>query len=497
MSEAIVPYAKKKLDDLRSVLVPARWPPVSPPRYPGVVPLATLAPTVPVLGMTKMADWDGHSFKACARCGFLCADNFLTEHSLCSLCAIDENSIISRFMEEFKDEARMLVALHAYNRTGGQPIVEVFNNHWLAGIPGIVKDEWHNWYVKVGESKTIFTSHTDTVGASVARSNLVLDGSGSFLSNRMGVLGSDDSAGVYVMLIMLKAQVPGLYVFHDSEERGCVGSRKFVDANAEMLAGYAKCISFDRRGYDSVISHQGGSRCCSHEFAVALSNAVNAASDGTMAYKPDDTGTVTDSKMYVGIVPECTNLSVGYTGAHGSSEKVSINHIMYLARYAAAIKWEELPVNRDPKKVEAYRSFSHLPGNMRSNPHPSFKDTWEPDYFGEPYEPKKRENTKPKMSLGWGDDGYWEKHGDVLAMLYQAKSEEELSAIVALEIDGMAALINDVLELGLENKEKMISPSQWLDPHRAEIEEAYDDMESVKRLVTPRLDGLDEGLYMG
>src|SRR3546814_793550 len=60
-------------------------------------------------------------------------------------------------------------------------------------------------------------------------------------------------------------------------------------------------------------------------FATNLASALNRQNSG-FRYAPDDTGVYTDTNEYAGIVPECTNLSVGYQRQHGPRETLDVVH---------------------------------------------------------------------------------------------------------------------------------------------------------------------------
>ena len=72
------------------------------------------------------------------------------------------------------------------------------------------------------------------------------------------------------MLEMIKASVPGLYIFHRDEEVGGKGS-KYISINTpEILKGIQFAIAFDRYGTTSVITEQMGGKCASREFADSI-----------------------------------------------------------------------------------------------------------------------------------------------------------------------------------------------------------------------------------
>jgi hypothetical protein len=212
-------------------------------------------------------------------------------------------------------------------------------------------DEFGNLYKKIGDSDVMFTSHLDTATSAFTPVNHLIN-ENFIKTDGSSILGADDKAGLVIMLYMIENKVPGLYYFFIGEEVGCVGSRK-VAANhqTEKLPYINKVISFDRRGTDSVITFQGGSRCASEEFAQSLSKELNIQKSG-FNYKPDPTGIYTDSAQFVKIYPECTNISVGYYNEHTTSERQDITHLIDLAEACIKVDWNSLPVKRDTTKDE-------------------------------------------------------------------------------------------------------------------------------------------------
>lgn len=221
------------------------------------------------------------------------------------------------------------------------------------------KDEFGNLWIQIGEeTNCMFTSHLDTASHDkVCVTHVFKD---NFIgTDGTSILGADDKAGVTIMLYMIQNKVPGLYYFFLGEERGCIGSKKLANKmKIEKFESIKKVISFDRRGVDSVITFQSSSRCCSEEFAKELSRQLNEGSrleksiDLNFNYDCDPTGVYTDSYQFMGIFPECTNISVGYYSEHTKSEKQDILHLEKLAKTCLLIDWENLPVKRDPNEEE-------------------------------------------------------------------------------------------------------------------------------------------------
>ena len=213
----------------------------------------------------------------------------------------------------------------------------------------------------VGEgSRTLFSCHIDTVHRSSGHQVVAWDeGTGLFYKSEQGTpddkecLGADDAAGIWLLLEMIDAGVPGTYIFHQNEEHGGIGSTGMAKHHKSYLENFDRAIAFDRRGTSSVITHQGWGRCCSDDFAAELSEAFMVANT-RLAMKPDDTGVFTDTACYVKIIPECTNISSGYESEHGPSEMLDFEYLLDLRQACLKMDWEKLTTVRDPKEVEDF-----------------------------------------------------------------------------------------------------------------------------------------------
>ena len=258
---------------------------------------------------------------------------------------------------------------------------------------GLKEDEFGNLFIKIGNSDTMFTSHLDTATSSLTKVNHVIDGD-IIRTDGTSILGADDKAGVVVMLYMIEKNVPGLYYFFLGEEVGCIGSRKVADKQKiQKIDGINKVVSFDRRGTNSVITYQSGKRCASDKFAEALSAALNKADDSFL-YKSDDTGVLTDSVQFIGIYSECTNISVGYQSEHTYGETQDIKHLEKLAVACTKINWSELPVERDPSKVE-YKTYNYGFGSYDWN------NDWDYSYNSKDYDKWSSKTRTPKPEKIW------------------------------------------------------------------------------------------------
>lgn len=215
----------------------------------------------------------------------------------------------------------------------------------------IREDQFGNYYYKIGNSKTVFTSHLDTACQDQVDVKHIIEGN-IIKTDGTSILGADDKAGVTILLWMIKNNIPGTYYFFYGEEVGCLGSTA-ASGLIEEFIHYDRMISFDRRGTTSVITHQSSIRTCSDEFAESLAKEL---SNVNMFYKKDDTGIYTDSAEFVKVISECTNISVGYYDEHTTRERQDINHLSKLADSILLVNWENLPTKRDKNKTE-YKSY--------------------------------------------------------------------------------------------------------------------------------------------
>lgn len=72
-----------------------------------------------------------------------------------------------------------------------------------------------------------------------------------------------------------------------------------------------------------------------------------------MRMEPSDGGVFTDTANYISIIPECTNISVGYDRQHGPHETLDVEHLLELRHAVLCLDWETLPTERDPAVKES------------------------------------------------------------------------------------------------------------------------------------------------
>lgn len=203
----------------------------------------------------------------------------------------------------------------------------------------IVYEKAHRGFV---QPKVCFTAHYDTVHRTPGKQRVLVSGDIA-TAIQSECLGADCTTGVWLILGMIEQNIPGVYVIHYGEESGCIGSSALVKDEPEWLQYTKAVISFDRKGQESIITHQMGMRTASDAFAVSLSDALDMP-----LLRPDPTGSYTDSNEYAAHVSECTNLSVGYLHQHTSKESQDIYFAYYLLDKLCNADWSKLVFERDP-----------------------------------------------------------------------------------------------------------------------------------------------------
>lgn len=252
-----------------------------------------------------------------------------------------------------------LVEMLSYRRPAGSETEREFCERYIAPT-GAVEDACGNWILHVGAAPVLWSCHTDTVHRHGGRQQVHVAAGGMISLSRKAqrksnCLGADCTAGVWIMLEMIRAKVPGLYVFHYGEERGGIGSSWIADNSPELLSGIDYAIAFDRRGYNSVVTHQGwmGGACCSAIFAQALADMLG------FPYAPDDGGIFTDTANYTHLVSECTNLSVGYFAEHSAHEQLDFEHLRNLRDAMLEIDVTSI----GPRRVPSEHTFDVFGGD--------------------------------------------------------------------------------------------------------------------------------------
>jgi len=261
-------------------------------------------------------------------------------------------------------DALVLSNMLSYCRPYNTRVEEAFISKFLVPLGGFF-DKYGNFYKQVGLAPTVlWSSHTDTVHSTSGFQKIeyTLDKTGNTIfqvgaAEKSSCLGADDTCGIWLMTEMIKREVPGLYIFHREEEIGGKGSAWVAKENPNAVKGIKFAVAFDRRGEGSIITHQRSRKCCSSEFAKSLAEQLG------MGHKEDDTGAFTDTASYVDLIAECTNVSVGYDGAHTKWENTNVDYLLKLRDAVCAMDLSKLVEARKPGdnayKTYTYTSYSY------------------------------------------------------------------------------------------------------------------------------------------
>lgn len=287
-------------------------------------------------------------------------------------------------------DRRTLVEMLTYMRPHGSAAEAEFIERWLRPLADF-EDEAGNLVTVVptneeGLPTVIWTAHTDTVHRASGYQRVVCIDNVASLKPVMkpgktpgdlklvgydgSCLGADDTAGIWLMLNMIAAEVPGMYVFHRGEEKGCIGSSAFVERFKDDLASVDAVISFDRRGTRDIITHQMGVRTCSTAFAKSLAKAIG------LGHKPCDGGSYTDSNEYAHVVSECTNVAVGYYSQHSSAETLDVAYLERLAHAMCKIDIGTLVIERDPSTYDSLYTSLGATRNTRGTAWDEYGTKW-------------------------------------------------------------------------------------------------------------------------
>ena len=262
-----------------------------------------------------------------------------------------------------------------YKRPEGSRYQKKFCRRFLEPVFG--KPDAHgNYTLSVGDKPRIaFMAHHDTVHHSDGRQVVQIMDDHVYSSGN-DCLGADCTTGIYIMLRMIEENISGIYVVHAGEEIGCVGSSALVKDFPAWIGQVDAAISFDRKGYTSIITHQMGARTCSDAFADSLADILD------MSMVKDSTGAYTDSNEYVDYISECTNISVGYFNQHTKKESQDLVFLEYFIQALIDADWSQLVFKRAIGVVE-YSSYDIGPykSGRKVPTHDYYDDPWNDKYL--------------------------------------------------------------------------------------------------------------------
>jgi acetylornithine deacetylase/succinyl-diaminopimelate desuccinylase-like protein len=253
---------------------------------------------------------------------------------------------MTRAIENQSTEAELIAMLSLRRPAWSKTEKRLIKTHLLP--LGLVDDSFGNLYKRIGDAPVLWSCHTDTVHRQGGAQTLSIVNDVVRLADKQSnCLGADDTAGMWLMMEMIRANKPGLYVFHRAEEIGGQGSDHIAECYPELFESIKYAIAFDRRGTRSIITHQAGGRCCSDTFASSLSKALG------LGHIADAGGTFTDTANYTHLIGECTNVSVGYDNEHSKDERLDLAYLRRLRNALLAFDWTALEYSREPGDEDA------------------------------------------------------------------------------------------------------------------------------------------------
>lgn len=292
-----------------------------------------------------------------------------------------------------KHEISRIRKMLSYRRPHNSDSESEFITRYLDSIPGMYADGYGNRILISEGSKVMISCHTDSVHTkagfqklSISKSGVVSLASYELTSN---CLGADDCAGMYAALRMIEAGVKATFVFHRNEERGGHGSTWLAHNYPGWCAAFDVCLALDRRGTKDVIVTQSWGKCASDEFALGLASQLG------LGHKPAD-GIFTDSANYVDLIPECSNISIGYQREHTSFETLDLNYLEYVIQRLIAVNWDEVPIARTP-------------GDNGYNPHDDMGTWADTDFIFEDEDDKEDDRTEAEKAEDREHEREWDE----------------------------------------------------------------------------------------
>lgn len=240
---------------------------------------------------------------------------------------------------------------------------------------GVQRDEFGNYFITIGKSDTLFTSHLDTCSTEYEQITHVIEGD-IVKTDGTTILGGDNKTGVCILLNMIEHNIPGTYYFFAGEEPtakdgGLYGSKKALAANPEFFKKFKRAVCFDRKYEGSIVVRQMARFTCSEEFVIDLMKQFEKQG---LEFHPDQTGWWTDTAVFIDVIPEVTNLSSGTHKEHTVEEFVDLAYLEKVAEAALNIDWESLPTVRIAKRessrtevgVHTFRKFKNLKSDQKT-----------------------------------------------------------------------------------------------------------------------------------
>lgn len=241
---------------------------------------------------------------------------------------------IPDFPSKLEEEPILWNLLSTHRGNGSKGLQKAMDKIWYLAPEHSVKkfdfqgDLWID--NRQDKSKTLFCAHVDTVEARGKEGTFKIEITEKGIVRSVGrkeIMGVDDGAGVAMLVSLLQANVPGMYLFTHGEECGGNPMRgSILDPLAREP--YDRCIAFDRRGDEDIVADQASGILASEAFVTELAIRLNMGHKWAI-------GSYTDSSEFKGKIKEIVNVSIGYDANHSAYKP----WIMPISRHSEPRCW--------------------------------------------------------------------------------------------------------------------------------------------------------------
>lgn len=296
-----------------------------------------------------------------------------------------------------------------------QEEVKEYMKRYLSSKKYNVIDEDGFLYAK-GDVPVLLVAHMDTVHQEVCKEIKV---NKDKMFSPQGI-GGDDRCGIFIIMNLVKELKCSVLLAED-EERGCIGTGKFIKATYKDEDGNEKkyvenlgvnyMVEFDRKGNNDAVFYN----CDNKDFIDFVTDVTGYK----FAY-----GTMSDiSKLMPAAKLSAVNLSSGYYNAHTTNEYVIYDEMMDTVEAARFLIKEEC----DKPFEYVAKTYTAYPSNRSFDNYSSFNKGY--DYYDNGYNYYGNFlDTPPKNYSYKKEDSKYEDKG--LADIARNDKELELEATI-------------------------------------------------------------------
>lgn len=202
----------------------------------------------------------------------------------------------------------------------------------------------------------LLNAHLDTVDGFDKERTIIKNG--AIWSSSHGILGTDDRAGVAVVLELAKSITETKFngkvkfVFTVEEEIGLKGASHVAEY---FLWDVDAAFVLDRRGAGDIVTSYGGyEKFCDKTFGDLLEGiAENAGLEGWQC----TAGGSSDTRIWASHGIQSVNLSIGYQNEHTSDEYLDIDACFGTVRFLTAVFQQQNDLRRRLRLLKSYNMY--------------------------------------------------------------------------------------------------------------------------------------------